>query len=742
MDKKKLAMMFNADDDDAPPFQQKQLDEYKLAHYSQGVIRKSKREKDREAAEAKKREEQEQVTQAYAEFVDAFDSETPRSRPRGGGNAFVRAGGEGAYKPSGGTRNMFDDDARPSRQDRPPSPGPIKPKPKGKRAMDAFLEEIKRDQAERETRFKKYAGSHGSSVSAVAAYESQSGSRDRGDPATTNIFVANLPTNVDENSLGMFFARVGPVGSVKIMWPRTDPTHPPPPPGSDISTSARRGMSGFVSYMTRADAEACVRELDGFDWGGSVLRVGWSKAVPIAARPMYGSRGVGLGRLGGEMINDDARGRGTDIEVVTETATATGIKTVATNAIGIGIGIDTIKRPVDPALDLARALALVLPGTIDAAKTRTRAHAPVLVLIRHYLGITPTQEEFVRKVADKVKRNGRAFEVLLGEREKNNPSFGFLWDDKNSGYVLYKHLMEGTKLPDPPIVFDEDGPNSAYSTDSGEESERERIRKGTLGKLARKRFHVLLRGLSGKRGELARCMAFSLEHSESAAEVTEIIIRSLVVDSTPVPRKIARLHLICDILHNSAVSISNAWKFRQEFETRLGPVFDHLCAIYKSFPGRITAETFKKQVLGVVEVWEDWIVFGPEVTSDLRRRLDGREEEEGQERVGEVEEKGEEKKVVGSKFKAAAFGAVRDEPVVEPVKEDIDGEDIDGENIDGEDIDGEVMGGVAENIDGEDIDGENIDGEDIDGEDIDGQGMNQTTVETAKEEEPMDMDSD
>lgn len=97
--------------------------------------------------------------------------------------------------------------------------------------------------------------------------------------------------------------------------------------------------------------------------------------------------------------------------------------------------------------------------------------------------------------------------------------------------------MDGTPLPKPPIVFDEDvspllypvlagnnlyveqGPHSAYSTDSGEESEREKIRKGTLGKLARRRFHVLLRGLTGKRGELARCMAFSLEHAESASEV-------------------------------------------------------------------------------------------------------------------------------------------------------------------------------------------------------------------------------
>jgi hypothetical protein len=29
-------------------------------------------------------------------------------------------------------------------------------------------------------------------------------------------------------------------------------------------------------------------------------------------------------------------------------------------------------------------------------------------------------------------------------------------DLKDPGYVLYKHLMEGTKLPEPPIVFDEE----------------------------------------------------------------------------------------------------------------------------------------------------------------------------------------------------------------------------------------------------------------------------------------------
>jgi U2-associated protein SR140 len=100
--------------------------------------------------------------------------------------------------------------------------------------------------------------------------------------------VANLPSNVTEQSLGTFFARHGPVGSVKIMWPRGDGASGP---GGDMTASRRNrnaGLSGFVSFMKRKDAESALREIDGFDWGGSILRVGWSKAVPMAAKPLYG----------------------------------------------------------------------------------------------------------------------------------------------------------------------------------------------------------------------------------------------------------------------------------------------------------------------------------------------------------------------------------------------------------------------------------------------------------------------
>lgn len=73
------------------------------------------------------------------------------------------------------------------------------------------------------------------------------------------------------------------------MWPRSDATIGP---GADMTASRKSkntGLNGFVSFMTRRDAEDALREFDGYDWGGSVLRVGWSKAVPIAAKPLYGS---------------------------------------------------------------------------------------------------------------------------------------------------------------------------------------------------------------------------------------------------------------------------------------------------------------------------------------------------------------------------------------------------------------------------------------------------------------------
>jgi len=221
------------------------------------------------------------------------------------------------------------------------------------------------------------------------------------------------------------------------------------------------------------------------------------------------------------------------------------------------------------------------------------------------------------------------------------------------------------------------------------------------------------------------------------------------VDTTAVPRKVARLHLICDILHNSAISVHKAWKFRQEFQARLPLVFDHLGTIYQSFPGRMTAEIFKKQIFSVVEVWEDWLVFPPEFTQELRTRLEG-DVEAGPPEQADVPQVAEEEmpsKGVAkesSKFKSSSF-----KPATEP--EDGDGvraaepgdiegastDDIDGEPVDGEDLDGMPLDEDihAEPLDGEPLDGEPLDGEPLDydpldGEPLDGEPFGTDALET------------
>ncbi|KAJ3817105.1 hypothetical protein F5880DRAFT_1512055 [Lentinula raphanica] len=68
------AFFDNNDDEEPPSFPLKvAVDDAKLSQYTAGTHHKSRREKEHEAAEAKKREEELNAAKAYAEFIDAFE---------------------------------------------------------------------------------------------------------------------------------------------------------------------------------------------------------------------------------------------------------------------------------------------------------------------------------------------------------------------------------------------------------------------------------------------------------------------------------------------------------------------------------------------------------------------------------------------------------------------------------------------------------------------------------------------
>lgn len=95
------------------------------------------------------------------------------------------------------------------------------------------------------------------------------GSHDDGDPNTTNVFVGHLHQHVREDVLFRLFRRYGPIGSLKIMWPRTGEEH------------ARGYNSAFIAYSHREDAARALDDLMSLDLYGIDIKINWGKAVAL-----------------------------------------------------------------------------------------------------------------------------------------------------------------------------------------------------------------------------------------------------------------------------------------------------------------------------------------------------------------------------------------------------------------------------------------------------------------------------
>lgn len=81
----------------------------------------------------------------------------------------------------------------------------------------------------------------------------------------------------------------------------------------------------------------------------------------------------------------------------------------------------------------------------------------------------------------------------------------------------------------------------------------------------RDRLEDLLRNISPERIKVAEAMVFCIEHAEAAEEICDCISESLSILQTPVNKKIARLYLISDILHNCGVKVTNATIYRKAY---------------------------------------------------------------------------------------------------------------------------------------------------------------------------------
>ncbi|KAG9289214.1 hypothetical protein G9A89_022524 [Geosiphon pyriformis] len=607
-DDKKLPWGINA----PKPGSAKSLTKNKLQAFSIGTHKKTPFQKHKEELELKKKQESEEAAKVYAEFVASFEKE------EGSGKAFIKgetivpkvlfdhdvakkepvtSSQTKIYKPQlfipsskpilpeskseeeiPGENNPEEDDEEAARQEE---------KSKRKRNLDAFLEEIKREQEEREDRLRqKHARLAGAGVTSEetgdefistsltvkAAFEDRPGSHDTGDPNTTNLYVGNISPEVNEEMLCKEFAAYGSIASVKIMWPRTQ------------EEKDRNRNCGFVSFMDRESAAQALKNMDGKELLGYIMRVGWGKAVPIPPKPIY---------------------------VLTENT-----------------------RPPPSGMPFNAQLVHPKPGYSSVPPPGAGGAAHVSKGPRLEIQVAkpddPQIAKIIHRMVERVVKYGPPFEAIIMDREWNNPQFNFLFQNDSIEHVYYRwkiysilqgdpknkwrteafHLFdEGPIWVPPEIPFDEDAADELLDSDEEDERERLRVPKGTLGPKAKNRLEVMLRKLTFERGAIAKAMAFSIDHSDAADEIVDIISKTLIIKETPVPTKVARLYLVSDILHNSSVSVPNAWKFRAGFETKLPEIFENFNEAYRSITARLKAETFRRQITTLLSVWENWIVF-------------------------------------------------------------------------------------------------------------------------------------
>lgn len=317
-------------------------------------------------------------------------------------------------------------------------------------------------------------------------------------------------------------------------------------------------------------------------------------------------------------------------------------------------------------------------------------------------------------------REGPMFEAMIMNREINNPLYRFLFENQSPAHVYYRWklytILQGespTKWKTEDFRMFKNGslwrppPLNPYLHGTPEDEEHEDdddeeiCKKGSLKDEERDKLEELLRGLTPRKSDIAGGMFFCLTHADAAEEIVECIAESLSILKTPLPKKIARLYLVSDVLYNSSAKVTNASYYRKFFETKLCQIFSDLNATYKTIQGHLQSENFKQRVMSCFRAWEEWAVYPDPFLIKLQNIFLGLvsldPEKEPEELVPELPEKVED--IDGAPI-------VEEELDGAPL-DDVDGMPIDGAPIDGasmDDLDGMPIKGADDDLDGVPLD--------------------------------------
>ncbi|KAL3219806.1 hypothetical protein MRX96_005573 [Rhipicephalus microplus] len=248
--------------------------------------------------------------------------------------------------------------------------------------------------------------------------------------------------------------------------------------------------------------------------------------------------------------------------------------------------------------------------------------------------VIPTERSLlclIHRMIEFVVREGPMFEAMIMNRELNNPMFRFLFENQSPAHVYYRwrlfsilqgdhpnrwrtqefRMFEGGSLWKPPPMnpYLQGMPPELVEKEQEALPAKEENKKGSLSDSQRDKLEDMLRNLTPERSRIMEAMVYCIEHADAAEEIVDCITQSLSILETPLHRKVARLYLISDVLHNCSVKVANASFFRKGFQVCLPDIFKAIHEAFSSIEGRLKAEQFKQRVMSCFRAWEDWAIY-------------------------------------------------------------------------------------------------------------------------------------
>ncbi|CAH2218616.1 jg13595 [Pararge aegeria aegeria] len=550
----------------------------------------------KEQEELRKKEEEEAAAHVFKEFVETFQ-EVPSTTSK----VWVKAGtyDAGARKEDTSERGKL---YKPiSRLDEKRSTNEVdavrslaqrsdavrarnkKSGDKKKSNLELFKEELRQIQEERSERhkYKNVLRDRGvvGPAEPVIDMLPDVGSYDTGDPNTTNLYLGNLNPKITEQQLMEIFGRYGPLASIKIMWPRSD------------EEKARGRNCGFVAFMSRKDGERALRCMNGKEVMSYEMKLGWGKALVIPPVPIY-----------------------------IPPALQQPCKPPPPSGLPFN---------AQPPKHLANKIPRMRSGEYQPSDPEDlQIYEQILSqsIVRVVLPLERNIIMLIHRMVEFVIREGPMFEAIIMNKEMNNPFFRFLFENQSPAHIYYRwklysmlqgdspkqwsledfRMFKGGSVWRPPVMnlYTAGMPDELVEEDDAKENIR-----GTLSINQRDRLEEIIRSLQPSRRSVGEAMAWCLEHAEAAGEVAACLAESLAQPSTAAPRKVARLYLLSDILHNAGAKLTNASAYRGAFQSRLVEIMRNCHVAWSQMSSRMQQEGFRARVTRILQAWADWAVY-------------------------------------------------------------------------------------------------------------------------------------